>query len=94
MNLAQDFSPGTALSANDLVPEARLSPWALQTNLLPHRWVFTQSLQSWDGVSCEHLVPEARLSPCLTCQFARLSCWFSHSLRGFPSQFGFIGRRA
>ena len=26
------------------------------------------------------VVPEARLSPCSTCQFARLSCWFSHGL--------------
>ena len=38
MNLAQDFSPGTALSANNLVPEARLSPYSRYS-----------SWKSWSG---------------------------------------------
>ena len=45
MNLAQDFSPGTALSANDLVPEARLSPCSTDQFAASHTWVFTQSLK-------------------------------------------------
>jgi len=45
VNLAQDFSPGTALSANDLVPEARLSPCSTDQFDASHTWVFTQSLK-------------------------------------------------
>ena len=55
LSLDQDFSPGTALFVNDLVPEARLSPCSTDQFAASHTWVFTQSLQSLDRKWFERL---------------------------------------
>jgi hypothetical protein len=53
VNVAQDFSPGTANGLNDLVPEARLSPRStdqfrrISSDFHTVFWRLTRTVEDW-----------------------------------------------